>query len=61
MLTEPAELVWLRLGLHRAGRDLNTVLQVDRFTFNSYTEKNVNKKLIIMSIYCFILVVLMIK
>jgi hypothetical protein len=38
-LSEPAELVWLRLGLHSAGRDLNTVLQIDRLTLNSYTKK----------------------
>jgi hypothetical protein len=39
VLHHPAEFVWLRLGLNSAGRDLNTVLQVDRFSLNAYTEK----------------------
>ena len=38
-LTVPGEFVWLRLGLHSAGRDLNTVLQIDRLTLNAYTKK----------------------
>jgi hypothetical protein len=39
VLPHPAELVWLRLGLHCAFRLFDPVLQIDRFPTDAYTKK----------------------